>query len=122
MQSIRALGLRVYLDDFGTGHSSLSRLAKFPIDVLKVDRSFVARLDSDVKSLALTKSIVLIGKTLGMKLMAEGVETQSQLTRLTDMGCDFIQGYLISKPVPPAQFAEVFRRSRDAKQVKEVNA
>jgi len=122
MQSIRALGLRVYLDDFGTGHSSLSRLAKFPIDVLKVDRSFVARLDSDVKSLALTKSIVLIGKTLGMKLMAEGVETQSQLTRLTDMGCDFIQGYLISKPVPPAQFAEVFRRSRDAKAVKEVNA
>jgi cyclic di-GMP phosphodiesterase Gmr len=113
LQSIRALGLRVYLDDFGTGHSSLSRLAKFPIDVLKVDRSFVSRLDSDVKSLALTKSIVLIGKTLGMKLMAEGVETPAQLARLTDMGCDFIQGYLISKPAPAAQFAEVFVRNRD---------
>jgi len=130
LQAIRALGICVYLDDFGTGHSSLSRLAKFPIDVLKVDRSFVSRLDSDVKSLALTKSIVLIGKTLGMKLMAEGVETQAQLTRLTEMGCDFIQGYLISKPVPAAQFAEVFTRSRDAKEVmregsevvKEVNA
>jgi len=117
MQSIRGLGLRVYLDDFGTGHSSLSRLAKFPIDVLKVDGSFVSRLDSDVKSLALTKSIVLIGKTLGMKLMAEGVETQAQLTRLSEMGCEFIQGYLISKPVPPPQFVEVFTRNRDAKEV-----
>jgi len=113
LQSIRALGLRVYLDDFGTGHSSLSKLAKFPIDVLKVDRSFVSRLDSDVKSLALTKSIVLIGKTLGMKLMAEGVETPAQLARLTDMGCDFIQGYLISKPAPAAQFAEVFVHNRE---------
>src|SRR3954454_12122765 len=64
MQSIRGLGLRVYLDDFGTGHSSLFRLATVPLDELKVNRSFVSRLDSDVKSLALTKSIVLIGKTL----------------------------------------------------------
>jgi diguanylate cyclase (GGDEF)-like protein/PAS domain S-box-containing protein len=114
LQSICALGLRVYLDDFGTGHSSLSRLAKFPIDVLKIDRSFVSRLDSDVKSLALTKSIVLIGKTLGMKIMAEGVETPAQLAQLTEMGCDFIQGYLISKPVPAPEFVEVFTRTRDA--------
>jgi cyclic di-GMP phosphodiesterase Gmr len=111
LQSIRALGLRVYLDDFGTGHSSLSRLAKFPIDVLKVDRSFVSRLDSDAKSLVLTKSIVLIGKTLGMKLMAEGVETQAQLEQLTAMGCDFIQGYLICRPIPPAELARMFRAS-----------
>ena len=88
--------------------------------MLKIDRSFVARLETDVKSLALTKSIVLIGKTLGMKLMAEGVETQAQLTCLTDMGCEFIQGYLLSKPVRAAQFAELFKRNRD--RVKEVNA
>jgi diguanylate cyclase (GGDEF)-like protein/PAS domain S-box-containing protein len=106
LQSIRALGICVYLDDFGTGHSSLSKLTRFPIDVLKVDRSFVSRLDCDVKSLALTKSIVLIGKTLGMKLMAEGVETQAQLAHLSEIGCDFIQGYLLSKPVPPAAAIE----------------
>lgn len=114
LQSIRALGLRVYLDDFGTGHSSLSKLTKFPIDVLKVDRSFVSRLDSDMKSLALTKSIVLIGKTLGMKLMAEGVETPAQLACLSEIGCDFIQGYLLSKPVPAAELIEVLARNRAA--------
>jgi diguanylate cyclase (GGDEF)-like protein/PAS domain S-box-containing protein len=112
LQSIRALGICVYLDDFGTGHSSLSKLTRFPIDVLKVDRSFVSRLDSDVKSLALTKSIVLIGKTLGMKLMAEGVETQAQLAHLAEIGCDFIQGYLLSKPVPPAELIELLARNR----------
>ena len=114
LQSIGKLGLRVYLDDFGTGHSSLSKLTKFPIDVLKIDRSFVSRLDSDVKSLALTKSIVLIGKTLGMKLMAEGVETPAQLARLSEIGCDFIQGYLLSKPVPAAELIEVLARNRAA--------
>jgi diguanylate cyclase (GGDEF)-like protein len=114
LQSIRALGICVYLDDFGTGHSSLSKLTRFPIDVLKVDRSFVSRLDSDVKSLALTKSIVLIGKTLGMKLMAEGVETQAQLAHLAEIGCDFIQGYLLSKPVPPAELIELLARNRVA--------
>jgi cyclic di-GMP phosphodiesterase Gmr len=114
LQSIRALGLRVHLDDFGTGHSSLSKLMRFPIDVLKVDRSFVSRLDSDVKSLALTKSIVLIGKTLGMKLMAEGVETPAQLAHLSAIGCDFIQGYLLSKPLPAIELVELLARNRES--------
>lgn len=107
LRSISALGVTLYLDDFGTGHSSLSKLAKFPIDVLKVDRSFVHVLNADAKSFALTKAIVLIGKTLGMKVVAEGVETREQLGSLAAMGCDFVQGYLVSKPVPAADFGRM---------------
>jgi diguanylate cyclase (GGDEF)-like protein/PAS domain S-box-containing protein len=111
LQSISALGHTLYLDDFGTGHSSLSKLAKFPIDVLKVDRTFVHLLNADAKSFQLTKAIVLIGKTLGMKVVAEGVETHEQLASLAAMGCDFVQGYLLSRPVPAADFDEMLQTS-----------
>ncbi len=94
-------GLRLHIDDFGTGYSSLEALHRFPIEALKVDRSFVARLDldsSDGTSIELLRTIVAMGRNLGMDVIAEGVETENQLATLRDMGCDFGQGRYFSEP------------------------
>ncbi|MBW4679033.1 MAG: EAL domain-containing protein [Microcoleus vaginatus WJT46-NPBG5] len=96
---LRKLGIQLYMDDFGTGYSSLSYLRRFPIDTLKIDRSFVKQMMVDDESLEIVRTIVLLAKNLGMNAIAEGVETQEQLTQLKALQCEFGQGYFFSKPL-----------------------
>ena len=110
---LRALGVRISLDDFGTGYSSLAYLAKFPVDELKVDRVFVRDIERDPRTRALAEGIVRIGHALGMRVLAEGVETPGQLRILTGAGCDFYQGF-IAAPAETVQQATDRLRDRDA--------
>ena len=100
----RDAGIQVAIDDFGTGYSTLSYLKKFDIDYLKIDRSFVTNLETDPNNMALSEAIIVMSHKLGLKVIAEGVETEAQRNLLVAAGCDFAQGYLFSKPVPPEQF------------------
>jgi len=101
----RNQGIEIALDDFGTGYSSLSYLKQFDIDYLKIDQSFVSHLTSGSQDLVLCEAIIVMAHTLGIRVIAEGVETQQQQQMLTDMGCDFGQGYLFGRPVPANEFA-----------------
>jgi EAL domain-containing protein (putative c-di-GMP-specific phosphodiesterase class I) len=96
---LKALGVRIAIDDFGTGHSSLSYLKRLPIDVLKIDRSFITGLPSNENDASITKAIITMAHSLGLKVVAEGVENQQQLTFLAENGCDEAQGFLFSRPV-----------------------
>jgi diguanylate cyclase (GGDEF)-like protein/PAS domain S-box-containing protein len=100
---LKDLGVTLAIDDFGTGYSSLAYLRRFPMDTLKIDRSFVDRLGGDSEDLALVRTIVRLGKSLGMGTVAEGIENVVQLTALREVGCDFAQGYYLSRPVPAAE-------------------
>ena len=102
LAALAAMGVRVAMDDFGTGHSSLSYLKRFDIDTLKIDRSFVSELPHDPEDKAIATAIVAMGHSLHMKVVAEGVETQAQAQCLRELGCDEMQGYLLSRPMPPA--------------------
>jgi len=108
LNKCREFGLCISMDDFGTGYSSLSYLRKLPIDTLKVDRSFVAAIDSEDETRAIVNATIVLAHQLGLKVVAEGVETETQSRLLKDMGCDALQGYLVSKPLPAEQFAERF--------------
>ncbi|MFB2687192.1 EAL domain-containing protein [Shewanella mangrovisoli] len=100
LESIRHLGSQIYIDDFGTGYSSLSYLKKFPISVIKIDRSFVENALDNSSNANLVKAIVMMGQSLEMELVAEGIETEAQWKFLRDLGCHYAQGYLLSKPLP----------------------
>jgi diguanylate cyclase (GGDEF)-like protein/PAS domain S-box-containing protein len=101
---LRDAGIQVAIDDFGTGYSSLSYLKKFHIDYLKIDRSFVNDLETDANDMALSEAIIVMAHKLGLKVIAEGVETQGQRNLLTSAGCDYAQGNLFSNPVSPEEF------------------
>ncbi len=103
LATLAEMGVRVAIDDFGTGHSSLSYLKRFDIDTLKIDRSFVSALPTDTEDAAIATAIVAMGHSLHMKVVAEGVETIEQAEFLYGLGCDEIQGYLISRPLPGTQ-------------------
>lgn len=105
LEAIHRLGVTVAMDDFGTGYSSLAHLRDFPVDRIKVDRSFVATAETDRHSMAVLEGITHIGRTLGVAVLAEGVETPSQLRLLREIGCDAIQGYLVGRPEPFAHDA-----------------
>jgi EAL domain-containing protein (putative c-di-GMP-specific phosphodiesterase class I) len=96
--------VRIAIDDFGTGYSSLSYLRRFPIDVVKLDRSFIADLNGEPTTAAIVSAVVTLADTLGWSVTAEGVETEEQLQRVADLGCDIAQGYLVGRPVPAEQF------------------
>jgi diguanylate cyclase (GGDEF)-like protein len=102
LQEVRALGVRVSVDDFGTGWSSLSYLQRLPVDELKIDRSFVATLGVDGPSMAIVGSLVDMAHGLGLTVVAEGVETTDQLMELERLGCDAVQGFLLARPAPPS--------------------
>ncbi len=99
LDSLKAVGVRIAIDNLGTGHSSLTCLRKFPIDVLKIDQSFVAGINDSVESDAIVHALVQLGKTLGLGIVAEGIETQEQRRRLETEGVDYGQGYLFAQPL-----------------------
>jgi EAL domain-containing protein (putative c-di-GMP-specific phosphodiesterase class I) len=99
LKQLKTLGVKLSIDDFGTGHSSLARLHQLPIDTLKIDRSFVSHMGHDDESLQIIRAIMMLAHTLGMDAIAEGVETQQQLEQLRSLQCEYGQGYLFSRPV-----------------------
>jgi diguanylate cyclase (GGDEF)-like protein len=103
LSGLKELGMKVYVDDFGTGYSSLNYLKRLPIDVLKIDKSFIDGVYADRSDAAITRAIIGLGKALGMEIIAEGVESAEQLDFLLINGCDGIQGYLLSPPVSPSE-------------------
>jgi diguanylate cyclase len=108
MNALRDQGIRVAVDDFGTGYSSLHYLARLPVDILKIDRSFVAELDSTTRGAAVAEAVIRLGQVLGLAVVAEGVETAAQAAELQMLGCSIAQGYLFHKPMTAAVFtAEV---------------
>ncbi|MEX0694261.1 MAG: EAL domain-containing protein [Rhodospirillales bacterium] len=103
LRKLKALGISLAIDDFGTGYSSLSYLHMFPLDTLKIDRAFVNSMDETENSRRIVHSIVGLAQALEMKIVAEGIETEAQMTRLQALGCDFGQGYLFARPQPAAE-------------------
>jgi len=109
LAKIKSLGVRLAIDDFGTGYSSLAQIKHFPVDTLKVDRSFIRNIPQDAEDKAITEAIIAMGKTLSLTVVAEGVETEEQMNFLKEHSCDEMQGYYFSKPVAPEQFADLLR-------------
>jgi diguanylate cyclase (GGDEF)-like protein/PAS domain S-box-containing protein len=109
---LKKIGIRLSLDDFGTGYSSLAYLSRFPIDELKIDRSFVESITSDPDAAAIATSVVALAHRMRLKVVAEGVETEAQLGYLRKHGCDEMQGFVFSRPLPAAEFAELLRSGR----------
>ena len=101
------LGVHVEIDDFGTGYSSLKYLQRFPVDGLKVDKSFIDKLDSDEESALIVEAMISLARALDLEVIAEGIETPAQLARLRSLGCDVGQGYYFSRPVDPVAATDV---------------
>lgn len=109
LNKIRSLGIRIALDDFGTGYSSLSYLGSLPLDKLKIDQSFVRQLERSEVSRSITDAIIVLGRSLNLQLVGEGIESEQSMAYLRQKGCDQAQGYLFSRPLPPAQFETWYR-------------
>jgi EAL domain-containing protein (putative c-di-GMP-specific phosphodiesterase class I) len=114
---IKNMGVRLAIDDFGTGYSSLAQLKHFPIDTLKIDRSFIRNVPENAEDKAITRAIIAMGETLGLTVVAEGVETIEQLNYLKDQSCDEMQGFYFSRPVVPEQFAELLQEQAGTRSI-----
>ncbi len=112
MQQLRSLGIRFAIDDFGTGHSSLAQLHALPVDELKIDRAFIMNVDTSASNAAIVQATTELGHSLGLKVVAEGVETPEVWSALLRLGCDLVQGYFISRPMPAAAVVEWTRNQR----------
>jgi len=111
MRELIAIGVKVSLDDFGTGYSSLSYLRRFPIDELKIDRSFVVDMGTNETADKIIKTVIELGQALGMRVTAEGVESDIQRSHLHALGCNEIQGYVLSAPLQKEAFAAFLART-----------
>ncbi|MDX2272451.1 MAG: EAL domain-containing protein [Cyanobacteriota bacterium] len=114
LQELKAMGTQIAIDDFGTGYSSLNYLKQFPIDTLKIDRSFVHSLARDTRDMAIVSTVIALGNGLGLKVIAEGVETQEQYELLRQLDCDEIQGYWFSRPLPAPEVGELLRHNQQS--------
>jgi diguanylate cyclase (GGDEF)-like protein len=112
MQRLHELGVKLSIDDYGTGYSSLAYIAQLPVDELKIDRSFVSRMTEDAMTTTIVRSTIELGHSLGLNVVAEGVEDESGMKVLKQYGCDHIQGYFFSRPLPPAKLEEWLRTSK----------
>jgi EAL domain-containing protein (putative c-di-GMP-specific phosphodiesterase class I) len=118
LQSLRTMGVTISLDDFGTGYSSLSYLRRLPIDTLKIDRSFIRRVDVEPDDAALVGAIISMAKVLRLRVAVEGVETEQQRAFLLELGCDEIQGNLLSAPVPAEHVPRLLHEFRGGRRKK----
>jgi EAL domain-containing protein (putative c-di-GMP-specific phosphodiesterase class I) len=109
MEELRRLGVQLSIDDFGTGYSSLSALKSFPVSRLKIDKSFIDGLLADENDRAVANAIISLGRTLNLRVIAEGVETEAQADFLRSVNCDEMQGYLFSKPRPASEIEDLLR-------------
>jgi EAL domain-containing protein (putative c-di-GMP-specific phosphodiesterase class I) len=109
LRKLKSMGISVAMDDFGTGYSSLAMLHAFPFDKIKLDQSFVKRLPGDTAAAAIVRTVLALGKSLGIPVLAEGIETEAQWQFLAREGCDKGQGYLFARPVPLALLPEAIR-------------
>ena len=121
LRAIHDLGVKIAIDDFGTGYSSLSYLARLPVQVLKIDVTFIARMSQESSIVTVVTTMISLAHSLGLTVVAEGVETEEQAAALKRLGCDELQGYLLSKPMTFEQVAELLATTerlptRDAKQ------
>lgn len=112
MHELASLGVRLAIDDFGTGYSSLSTLKKFPLSRLKIDRSFIADVPGDTGDMAIVAAIIAMAKTLGLEVIAEGIEQQEQLDFLITAGCDSFQGYHLARPMGAEELSTGMRTGR----------
>ena len=112
MEALKKLGIELSIDDFGTGYSSLTYLKKMPLDILKIDQSFVRDIETDVNDAAIVDTIISMATHLDLKVIAEGVETRFELEFLKEKGCPLYQGYYFSKPVPNEQFVKLLKTGR----------
>jgi diguanylate cyclase len=111
LKALSAMGVHISIDDFGTGYSSLSYLRRFPLDKLKIDRSFIRDLLSNSDDAAIVTAIISLAHSLRLRVVAEGVETEEQLERLRELGCDLYQGFLCSPALPAARFIELLQEA-----------
>ncbi len=111
LNMLRDSGIEISIDDFGTGYSSLAYLRKFEIDYVKIDRSFITNIANDANDMALCEAIIIMAHKLGMKVIAEGIETQEQLDLLIEADCDYGQGFLFAKPLPADEFERLLEAS-----------
>jgi EAL domain-containing protein (putative c-di-GMP-specific phosphodiesterase class I) len=109
LDALKLRGFRLAVDDFGTGHSSLSQLRNFPMDVVKIDKSFVDQITLDHDGTAMVRGVIDLCVALGLTTIAEGVEHECQLALLRQLGCEHVQGYLFAQPMPGAEFAQFLR-------------
>jgi len=114
LRALKALGVRIAIDDFGTGYSSLGYLQRFPVDVLKVDKTFIDGLGRGPQESVLAQGIIALGTSLSLRTVAEGIEEPEQLERLREMGCEFGQGFFLSRPLPARELTELLRLRRIA--------
>ncbi len=112
LRDLRHMGFSIALDDFGTGYSSLGYLSRYPVDKIKIDRSFVSNLGVDPEAEAVIRAIVKLSKALNLNIVAEGVETRAQKNILRSTGCNIIQGYIFSRPVPVDAIDDMMRADR----------
>jgi EAL domain-containing protein (putative c-di-GMP-specific phosphodiesterase class I) len=106
LDDLSSYGVGIHIDDFGTGYSSLNYLARLPVQTIKIDRSFISTLDDPGASTKVVEAIVALGKAMGLEVVAEGVETEQQYAFVRRLGCDFVQGYFVAKPMPAEQLIE----------------
>ncbi|MBD2294982.1 EAL domain-containing protein [Anabaena sphaerica FACHB-251] len=112
LEEFRTAGIQISIDDFGTGYSSLSYLRDLPVDTLKIDRSFISEIDGDEQSLGIVQAIITLAHTLGLDVVAEGVETLAQMTHLRSLGCKYGQGYLFSQAMPPSVIEDWLQKAK----------
>jgi EAL domain-containing protein (putative c-di-GMP-specific phosphodiesterase class I) len=115
LAQLKALGVRLSIDDFGTGYSSLGRLRQIPVDTLKIDRSFVSSMSSDPENREIVRSIIMLAHNLGLKVVAEGTETEEQVTQLTALNCEMAQGYFFSRPADHQAMSQLLAWNQGAR-------
>ena len=115
-EALKALGIQLAIDDFGTGYSSLGYLKRFPVDTLKIDRSFVERIGVDIQDAAIVQSVVALAKTLNLSVVGEGIESRAQAAQLLALGCDRGQGFLFARPQSAEAITALLHKDADFKE------
>ena len=114
LQKLRDLGIGIAIDDFGTGYSTFNYLQELPLDTLKIDRSFIHRLDGSATNLATVRAIVMLAQQLGLKTVAEGVESEQQIRQLNEIGCELVQGFFLARPLSPEAACSLLRKQQSS--------